>query len=136
MPPNAVRAINDAEQHLASQTGIPTILRPALMQAEANCRANAGNVAPVAVVNPGMQPVKVPDFCQGQALFEFLWDALVRSRKHSIQFAFAAEDDTVRVIFMDLDCVGYTASAPVRTEGGTVQVGDWTVETMPGDGGR
>jgi hypothetical protein len=129
--PDACQLLNDAEQHLASQKGIPELLRPVLLQAEANSRANAGNVAPIAVVNPGMQAVKVPDVCQGQALFGFLWNALLRSRGHSIQFAFAAEDDTLRVIYVDRDCVGYAASAQVRTANGKVQLGDWTVKAMP-----
>jgi hypothetical protein len=38
----ALRAMNDAEEHLASQPAIPDVLRPALLQAEANWRANGG----------------------------------------------------------------------------------------------
>jgi hypothetical protein len=131
MPPNALQALNAAEEHLASQSGIPAILRPALMQAEANCRGNAGDVMPIASIDPGRLLVKVPDGCERQRLFEFLWDALMRSNGHSIQFAFAAEDETLQAIYMDRDCVGYTASAPVCTANGKVQLGDWTVKAMP-----
>jgi hypothetical protein len=131
MPLNAPRALNEAERHLASQKGIPAILRPVLLEAEANCRGNAGNVAPIAVVNPGMQVVKVPDVCQGQALFGFLWNALTSSRKHSIQFAFAAQDETLRVIYMDQDHVGYFASAPVQASDPTVRLGGWKIERIP-----
>jgi hypothetical protein len=131
MPPNALQALNAAEEHLASQAGIPDILRPALMQAEANFRGNAGNVMPIASIDPGRLLVNVPDGCEKQALFAFLWNALMRSGKRSIQFAFAAEDDTLQVIYMDRDCVGYMASAPVRTANGKVQLGDWTVKAIP-----
>ncbi len=128
---NACQALNAAEEHLASQSGIPAILRPALMQAEVNCQVNAGDVMPIASIDPGRLLVKVPDGCEKQALFAFLWDALMRSDGRSIQFAFAAEDDTLQVIYMDRGCVGYTASAPVRTANGKVQLGDWTVKAMP-----
>jgi truncated hemoglobin YjbI len=134
MPPNALRALNEAERHLASQAGIPSILRPALLQGEGNCRGNAGNVAPIAVVNPGTQPVKVPDSCQGEVLHEFLWNALLRLRGHSIQFAFAAEDDRLWVIYMNRDDVGYVASAPIKTVDGGIRLGDWKIERMPLDG--
>jgi hypothetical protein len=89
-------------------------------------------VAPAASID-GRLLVKVPDGCEQQSLFEFLWNALSRSAGHSIQFAFAAQDDTLRVIYMDRDCVGYTASAPVQESDRTVRVGDWKIERMPLD---
>jgi hypothetical protein len=139
LPPDAgetaCRALNEAEQHLASQSGIPEVLRPALLQAEANCRGNAGNVAPVASID-GRLCVKVPEHCEEESLFGFLWSSLVRSGGHSIQFAFAAEDDTLRVIYMNTDRVGYMASTPVRTANGSVRLGDWTVKPMPRRDGR
>ena len=109
MPPDACRLLqaNAASNISRRRQGIPAILRPALLQAEANCRMNAGDVVPIATIDPGRLLVKVPDGCEKQALFAFLWDALMRSGKHSIQFAFPAEDDSLWVIYMDRDCVGY-----------------------------
>ena len=127
----ACRTLNDAEKHLASQAGIPDVLRNALLQAEANWRMKPGHVMPVATVQPNRQLVKVPDGCEGQRLFEFLWYALLRSNGHSIQFAYPAEDDGLWVIYMDRDRVGYVASAPACRPGGALQLGDWTVKAMP-----
>ena len=125
------QALNDAEKHLASQAGIPDVLRNALLQAEANWRMKPGHVMPVATVQPNRQLVTAPDGCDGQRLFEFLWGALMRSNGHSIQFAFAAEDDGLWVIYMDRDHVGYVASAPACRVGGVIQLRDWTVKAMP-----
>ena len=135
-PVDACRALNDAEKHLASQTWIPDVLRPVLMQAEANCRGNAGDVMAVAAIDHGRLLVKVPDSCQRQSLFEFLWISLERSGGHSIQFAFAGVDETLRVVYMDRDYVGYTASAAIDMSKAGVQLGDWKVEQMPRSGGR
>ena len=88
-------------------------------------------MAPVASIDHGRLCVKVPDGCEQQSLFEFLWSALARSDGRSIHFAFAAQDDTLRVIYMARDCVGYAASAPVRTAKGGMQLGAWTIERMP-----
>ncbi len=135
LPPDAgataCRALNDAEEHLASQAGIPAVLRPALFQAEANWRMNPGHVAPIATIDPGRLLVNVPNNCETQMLFGFLWNALMRSGKHSIQFAFPAEDDSLWVVYMDRDRVGYIASAPACRAGSAIRLGDWTVKAMP-----
>jgi hypothetical protein len=85
----------------------------------------------VATVQPGMVCVRVPDSCQKQALFEFLWDALARSGGHSIWFGCVDEDDTLWTIYMDTNYIGYVATAPARRTTGTLQLGDWKIERMP-----
>ena len=64
-------------------------------------------------------------------MFEFLWNALVRSGGHSIQFAsVAATDDGLWVIYMNRDDVGYVASAPIKSVDGGIQLADWKIERM------
>ena len=64
-------------------------------------------------------------------LFEFLWDALARSGGRSIQFGCVDEDDKLWAIYMDRDCVGYVASAPIKKVDGGIRLGDWKIERMP-----
>jgi len=125
----ACQALNDAETHLASQAaGIPEALRPALLQAEANCRGNSGHVMSVATID-GKLLVKVPDHIQKEALFHWLWDAMVDSDGRSVHFAFAGDDDTLCVIYMTRD-EGYVASAVIVSADAGIQVGDWRIKKM------
>jgi hypothetical protein len=125
----ACRALNEAEEHLASQVGIPDVLRAALLQAEANCRGNNGQMMPVAAIDNGRLLLRIPDDCQKESLFHRLWDALVDSHGQSVQFGFVGEDDTVRVIYMTMD-EGYVASATISPGDAGIQVGDWRIEKM------
>ena len=120
--------LNTATAHVASQANIPAALRPALFQAEANCRANEGDVMSVATID-GERLVKVPDDCEKQSLFRFLWEALVDSGGESIWFGFVGDDDRLWVIYMDRD-QGYVASASIEIVAGEVVIGDWTVQAM------
>jgi len=73
---------------------------------------------------------RLPEGCERQTLFGFLWAALVRSGGHAIHFAFPAEDETLRVIYMDTDYVGYAASAAIDTSNAAVRLGGWKIERM------
>ncbi len=73
----------------------------------------------------------VTDGCEKQRMFEFLWSTLMRLNGHSIYFAFPADDDSLWVIYMDRDRVGYVASAPACRAGGAIRLDDWTVKAMP-----
>lgn len=120
--------VNDAETHVASQDNLPAVLRPAIFHAEANCRANEGHVMAVATID-GKRLVPVPDGCEKESLFHFLWDALVRSGGKSICFSYAGDDERLWVIYMDKN-EGYVASAPIAVAAGAVRVGEWAAKKM------
>jgi hypothetical protein len=124
----ACQALNDAENHLKAQVGIPEALRPALVQAEANCRGNRGYVMSVATID-GKRLVKVPDHIQGESLFHWLWETLVASDEKSIHFAYAGDDDTLCAIYLSRD-EGYVASATIISADTGIEIGDWRVKKM------
>jgi hypothetical protein len=124
------QALNDVEEHIAAQEGIPEFLRPVLVQAEANCRSNRGDVMSVATIDDGRRLVTVPNDVQKESLFHFLWDAMVASDGKSVQFAYTGEDGTLRVIYMTADEEGYVASATIERTDAGVRVGDWRIKKM------
>jgi hypothetical protein len=126
----ACRALNEAEEHLASQVGIPDVLRAALLQAEANCRGNRGDVMAVATIDHGRLLLRVPDEWEKEILFRRLWDALVDSGGQCVQFSYPGEDDTLRVIYMTRDEEGYVASAAIESTDASIRIGDWRIEKM------
>jgi hypothetical protein len=123
-----VRALNEAEAHLSSQSHVPASLRSALLQAEANCRANRGDVMEIATID-GKETVKVPLGMQQESLFRFLWDALEQKGGESINFAFASDDDRLCVIYMDRTD-GYVAKSSIEKEGDAITLGDWDIRQM------
>ena len=121
-----IAALKAADAHLRSST-IPDVLRPVLLQAEANWRGNAGAVIAIAAIDFGRLLVDVPDGCEQRDLAMFLWDALLRSDGHSIQFAYVGQDDSLRVVYMDRDLLGFTAFAQASGS----NLGEWTLTRMP-----
>lgn len=120
--------LNAATAHVASQAYIPAVLRAAIFQAEANCRANKGNVMSVATID-GKRLMDVPNDCEKESLFKYLWDALIQSGGKSIWFGWVSDNDGLWVIYMDRN-EGYVASASIEIVAGEVVIGDWMVQTM------
>jgi hypothetical protein len=123
------QALNNAEKHIALQVEIPDTLRPALLQAEANCRGNRGDVMSVATIDDGRRLLTVPGHIQKDTLFRFLWEAMVDSDGRTIHFAFAGDDDTLCVVYMTRD-EGYVASATIVSTDAGIRVGNWRIKKM------
>ena len=123
----AVRALNEAETHMSSQSQIPANLRQAILQAEANCRTNRGDVMEIATID-GKETIKVPLGMQQERLFHFLWDSLQQKGGESIHFAFAG-DDRLCVVYLDRTNA-YVANSSIKRQGTEVTLGDWNIHQV------
>jgi hypothetical protein len=123
-----VRALSDAKSHMSSQSHIPVSLRGAILQAEANCRTNGGEVMEIATID-GKEAVRVPLGIQKERLLSFLLDSLQQKGAESIQFAFAGDDDRLCVIYMDRT-EAYVANSSIKRQDTEVTLGDWDIQQL------
>ena len=112
-----------AKEHIEA-SNVPEELKRTLLAAELNYLVNGGDVAPFGVLDHE-DLVEVPAHLEKEALWEFLWAALVAHDAQCVEFAFVGDTDQLVVIYFSRQR-GYFAKAECQGD----VLGKWQVEEL------